>query len=108
VSRRARTFRRLSPAVSLATILLWILAVTLVWVGLVGDDRGWWSNRPFLTNLISSLTGASFGIPIALIFIGLLSQRQREFEIDRRISDLAHAAASARTKHFRCRQQSLS
>jgi hypothetical protein len=73
-----RVTHRVSPAVWLPSILLWGSGSVLIWLGLVGDRRGWWTDRPFLTNLVSGLTGACFGIPVALLILTELSNRQRQ------------------------------
>jgi hypothetical protein len=48
---------------------MWILALVGTAAGAVGDLRGWWNAWPFLTNLLSSLVGALFGVPVALIVL---------------------------------------
>ncbi|MEU5574613.1 hypothetical protein [Streptomyces coeruleorubidus] len=47
-------------------------------VGIYGDSRGWWDDRGFLTNLLSSMTSVFFGVPSALIFLGRLGSHQAE------------------------------
>lgn len=41
---------------------------------MAGDAGGWWADRPFLTNVYSTVTGALFGIPIALFLIARLRE----------------------------------
>ncbi|WP_426504340.1 hypothetical protein ACPPVO_43150 [Dactylosporangium sp. McL0621] len=50
-----------------AAMGLWLAAATLVQIGLVGDRRGWWTNQPFLLNLMSACATAAFGTPIAVM-----------------------------------------
>lgn len=59
--------------------------VVLVVLGLVGDLAGFWSDLPFLTNLVSALTGALFGVPVAIVVVQRLLQAQAD------ASDLAAA-----------------
>jgi hypothetical protein len=47
-------------------------------LGAVGDAFGTWSRFPFLTNLASSLTGALFGLPVALVVVQRLLQAQTD------------------------------
>jgi hypothetical protein len=61
------------------TAILWPVAAGLTWLGIVGDQHGWWTSRPFLLNLYSATVGACFGIPIALVVLGELAGRQRSY-----------------------------
>ncbi|MEO3785059.1 hypothetical protein ABGB12_17140 [Actinocorallia sp. B10E7] len=42
----------------------------------MGDFNGWWEERSFLTNMLSAICGALFGIPVALIFLQQISTQQ--------------------------------
>ncbi|MER7271694.1 hypothetical protein ABT344_25730 [Micromonospora carbonacea] len=55
--------------VRVASLGMWSAGGLGTVVGVVGDQLGWWDDRPFLTNLMSSLVGALFGIPLALIVL---------------------------------------
>src|SRR5690242_14298505 len=65
-----------SPGLRRATALLWSVGIAFTLLGLYGDLHGFWAARPFATNLVSSLTGGSFGIPIALLVIQQLAGQQ--------------------------------
>jgi hypothetical protein len=72
-----RIINRISRPVLATTVALWALGACLAILGVFGDARGWWTPRPFLTNVVSGLTTASFGIPVALLVLGELATRQR-------------------------------
>lgn len=65
---------RLRPAVVAMLTVGSVLAV----LGAVGDATEVWPRFPFLTNLASSLTGALFGLPVALVVVQRLLQAQTE------------------------------
>jgi hypothetical protein len=50
-------------------IALWIIGIILLASGAWGDGIGFWENKPYLTNILSALTGAAFGIPLALVVL---------------------------------------
>ncbi|WP_405934478.1 hypothetical protein OG495_15275 [Streptomyces longwoodensis] len=50
------------------------LGLTLGWVGWEGDTHGWWDNRAFVTNLVSSFTGLCFAVPFALVIFERLAE----------------------------------
>jgi hypothetical protein len=68
--------RSIKPSVLWSSVVLWVLGAGLAVLGIVGDDRDWWKDRPFLTNLVSGVTGAGFGIPLALLVLSGLARRQ--------------------------------
>ncbi|MFD3311748.1 hypothetical protein [Streptomyces sp. NPDC058656] len=47
-------------------------------LGLVGDWYGWWKDREFLTNLLSSFTGLLLGVPFALVVLSHLGAIQAD------------------------------
>jgi hypothetical protein len=57
-------------------VTLLVAGVGFVILGLLGDERGWWSDRPFLTNLLTAIAGACFGIPLAIAVLQSLSRLQ--------------------------------
>lgn len=59
-------------------IISFSLGSILALLGLLGDLLNLWSKFPFLTNLASSVTGALFGIPLALVFLQRLSTLQSD------------------------------
>ena len=59
-------------------IILWAFGVALFVLGIRGDTNGWWDNRSFLANVVSSLTTACFGVPLALVFFQRLSDQQAD------------------------------
>jgi hypothetical protein len=50
-------------------ITLWTGAVILLALGVLGDNTGFWTDKPYLTNTFSALTSASFGVPVALVVL---------------------------------------
>lgn len=64
------------------------LGIAAAVAGIYGDAHGWWDERGFLTNLLSSMTSVLFGIPTALLVLGRLGAQQAEAlerrEIERR------------------------
>jgi hypothetical protein len=50
-------------------IFLWASGVILLTFGEWGDSNGFWTNKPYLSNTFSSLTGAAFGVPVALVVL---------------------------------------
>jgi hypothetical protein len=79
VVRRRRPLVVTSFWVLWVSIALWVVGGILVGLGIYGDQHAWWSERPYLTNLVSSVTGAAFGLPIALLILGELAARQRAY-----------------------------
>ncbi|GAA4718956.1 hypothetical protein [Phytohabitans rumicis] len=77
---------------------LWASGTLLAASGVVGDRREWWTEQPFLTNLVSSITGACFGIPIALLVLQALSAAHAE-----RLEMRSTARLALRTVKNMCR-----
>jgi hypothetical protein len=50
-------------------IALWASAVILLALGVLGDNTGFWTDKPYLTNTFSALTSAAFGVPVALVVL---------------------------------------
>ncbi|MGV9364252.1 hypothetical protein [Amycolatopsis sp. NPDC003731] len=50
----------------------------LLAIGIAGDANDWFSSLPFLTNILSGITSACFGIPLALVFLQWLTSLQSE------------------------------
>src|SRR5687768_17227769 len=86
-------WRSVSPLVRRVCYVLWSLGVIFLAFGYIGDREGWWFNRPFATNVVSSATTALFGIPIALVFIQQLQAHQEGLLEVRKTKDLALIAA---------------
>ena len=59
-------------------LALWGAGVLLLGLGQWGDQAGFWSSKPFVTNVFSSLTAALFGVPLALIVLQRLGVTQAE------------------------------
>src|SRR5690242_14268063 len=77
---------------------LWTICVLVAAVGVWGDRAGWWSGRPFVTNVISSVVGACFGVPIALFVLQALTVTQaRAFEYQGAARTYQNALASLLT-----------
>ncbi|MFF8696253.1 hypothetical protein ACF08W_28980 [Streptomyces sp. NPDC015144] len=64
-------------------------------LGVYGDTRGWWDNRGFLTNLVSSFTSLLFGVPTALVVLSHLQGKQAEAMERRAVKNRAEAAKQA-------------
>jgi hypothetical protein len=73
-------------------VILPLAGLGLLTLGLLSDQGGWWSTRPFLTNLISGLTSACFGVPFALLVLTSLTARQTR-ELERRGAETLFAGA---------------
>ncbi|GIF53841.1 hypothetical protein DFJ67_1803 [Asanoa ferruginea] len=59
-------------------MLLLLVCGSGLWIlGILGDDQGWWTDRPFFINFVSSLTAACFGIPFAMLVLRYLQSVQR-------------------------------
>ena len=86
-------------------LISWTASAILLLLGIVGDIEGWWSQRPFLTNLTSSFTGALFGIPVALLFFQHIAYSQNVSRDQKEIIQFARNLASnllvTATKYFR-------
>ncbi|MEU0551232.1 hypothetical protein [Micromonospora sp. NPDC005979] len=63
------SWRAASPTVRLLALVSWAVGVVVLAAGWLGDREGFWSDRPFLTNVASSLATAALGLPIALVVI---------------------------------------
>jgi hypothetical protein len=90
-----RLWRTVDGGIRKTTVLLWLLGSAMVILGVQGDERSWWSERPFLTNLVSSIAGACFGIPIALLVLQNLSSRQARI-LERHSTNRMGAKAAGR------------
>jgi hypothetical protein len=87
------TWKEASPGLRGSAILLWALGTVIGLIGLLGDVLGWWDGLSFLTNLVSSLTGAMIGIPIAVIILQRITakhaQRLAQAATRQRVAGLA-------------------
>ncbi|GAA1828174.1 hypothetical protein GCM10009682_54110 [Luedemannella flava] len=50
-------------------LTMWLGALAMTALGVVGDLLRWWEHLQFVMNLVSSLAGALFGLPVALIYL---------------------------------------
>jgi len=78
ISALRREWGTLHPRLRPTVVALLTAGTVLAALGAVGDGAGVWSRFPFLTNLASSLTGALFGLPVALVVVQRLLQAQTE------------------------------
>ena len=69
--------RLLDHGVRVACAALVVMALLLFALGMAGDLIGWWSDYGFLTNVLSSVTGACVGIPLAILVFSSISTRQQ-------------------------------
>ncbi|WP_173079711.1 hypothetical protein [Phytohabitans rumicis] len=60
-------------------------------LGAIGDFAGWWDELPFLTNLASTVTGALFGVPLALIVLQGFTANESQKRDQRGVATLAKA-----------------
>jgi hypothetical protein len=67
-----------SDTLKRAWLILWTTGAVLLAIGIWGDNVGFWDNKPFLTNTFSSLTGAAFGIPLALVVLQRVAASQAD------------------------------
>lgn len=85
-----RTWSQSSPGIRLTSVLMWSFGLALSAAGVAADAYDWWGERQFTVNLISSLAGASFGIPLALIvFQQLSAQEARRHQRYERVVQMA-------------------
>ncbi|MER5966799.1 hypothetical protein [Streptomyces sp. NPDC002057] len=70
------------------------LGVAATVLGVYGDGHGWWDDRGFLTNLVSSFTSLLFGVPTALVVLSHLNGQQAQ-AMERRIARNRAEAAKA-------------
>ncbi len=69
--------------------ILPVLGSLIIALGVVGDSHGWWDNRAFLTNLVSSFTGLMFAIPFALVVLGRLGNEHARLAQQSAVRSLA-------------------
>lgn len=64
----------------LLTVCATLLTVGVV-IGVIGyhlDASGYWTTRPFLSNVVSGVTTGCFGVPVALLLFSRLERKQNE------------------------------
>ncbi|MBG0827541.1 hypothetical protein HS041_07165 [Planomonospora sp. ID67723] len=73
------------------TIAAFMLGIGLALglAGLVGDALGAWENSPFFTNLLSSLTGFLFAVPVGVIVLYQITIHREELQQRRSLASLA-------------------
>jgi hypothetical protein len=71
------------------SLMMWLAGLVLVVLGSIGDSHGFWSSRPFQTNLVSSFTGALFGIPFVLVILQQITNAQADRQQARAAQRLA-------------------
>lgn len=54
------------------------VGAALLGFGWWGDQAGFWAGKPFITNVFSSVTAVSFGVPLALIVVERMGVAQAE------------------------------
>jgi hypothetical protein len=70
--------RSVSPWLWGACLSMWMCAVAVTTVGVLGDTAGWWVAWPFLSNFLSEVAAAFFGVPFALIVVQRVSAVEGE------------------------------
>jgi hypothetical protein len=76
---------------------MWLAGAAGFCVGLWIDSIRWWSDRPFVSNLSSSLVGLLFSVPFALVVVQRISAAEAERAEKRSAVRLAMQA----TEHLR-------
>lgn len=88
-----REWRQVGPTVRVSALTMWALGVALLAVGVWFDHTHRWDDFPFLTNMVSALDGALFGLPVALVVVTRLAVREanrnEEAEIFRRLGNVS-------------------
>jgi hypothetical protein len=72
---------------------MWGLSAIVTALGIIGDATGKWKNWPFLTNLSSSLAGALFGVPLAIVFFQRIYHSEEESQESRQMLRLAQKSS---------------
>jgi hypothetical protein len=72
----AQAWRETSRTLRVILVASPLLGVVLFALSAWGDRVGFWSNKPFLTNMMSALIGATFAVPFALVVLQRLSFNQ--------------------------------
>lgn len=67
---------RLRDPMLILGIVLALVGLALSILGLKADSGHWWADEPFLTNMVSGVASACFGIPFALVVLARLNVRQ--------------------------------
>lgn len=94
-------WRETGPGVRVLCLALWAAgAVTLV-AGVWGDATGWWQDRGYLANLVSSATSGLFGVPVALVVIQHITTRRADEREAREVQRLAARLAREMTTDAR-------
>ena len=94
-TRLVRSWQNVSPWLRAACLAMWAGAAVVTAVGVAGDLTGWWMRLPFLTNVASSLAGALFGVPFALLVLQRVAATERERYSQREAQRFARVAAAA-------------
>jgi hypothetical protein len=84
-----RRWRSTSTPVKIIFFVMLVLGSAMLALGARGDANGFWEDRPFLTNVFSSLTAAMFGIPIALAVLQQIAAAQASHAAEIRQRDAA-------------------
>lgn len=67
-------WKTLHPTVRRSMIISIVLGFASLITGILLEDHEFWNSRPFVTNVASTLTGAFFGIPLAVFVLQWLTQ----------------------------------
>lgn len=60
-----------------AGLFSWLVGLVLIGIGVWADIAGWWTGRPFMLNLTSSLASALVGIPVSILALSWVLERTR-------------------------------
>lgn len=84
-----KTWRETNSSLRTGAWVLWTAGGVLAVTGVFLDVLGWWSSLPFLTNLLTTVTGGLFGVPIVVLLIQRLSKDEFETHVAEELRQLA-------------------
>jgi hypothetical protein len=90
IARTRDFWKSVAPILRTTAYVSWSLGIVALVLGWWGDLQGLWDDKPFATNVVSSVTTALFGIPIALIFLQYLAAHQARLATERTVIELAN------------------
>jgi hypothetical protein len=70
------SWKQATRPLKVLVVTLPLIGGCLLALGLAADQFDWWTTRQFLTNLLSGMTSACFGIPFALLILASFAAHQ--------------------------------
>ncbi|MFD0742960.1 hypothetical protein ACFQ1L_15060 [Phytohabitans flavus] len=86
-----RSWSNASPSLRIACVAMWGAGGAATVLGAIGDFAGWWESMPFLTNVASTVTGALFSVPLALVVFQGFAANETQKRDQRGVALLAKA-----------------